>query len=173
MMKAHEFEEAKRAIIDDMLKTKMHCANSVIAVRRCTGLREFVAVLNKFKGELKHKRFPNVNVLRKYFLGELDELNKLGIYIDQEVDITNQDVWLFGRCTGTVRSDRTRFFDIVINDDADIKIMALKYTLQRIYVKSPNEAWVNYLKANTATQIISPLDKTIWEQSTSTTEQAD
>lgn len=166
MMKAQQFEEAKRAIIEDMLKDKVHCANSIIAVRRCSGLCEFVDVLNKFRSELKNKRFPNVTTLRAHFLGELEELNKLGIYIDQEVDITNQDVWLFGHCTGTIRSDRTRFFDIVINDDADIKIMALKYTLQRIYVKSPNEAWVNYLKANTATQIISILDEKVWKQST-------
>ena len=166
MMKAQQFEEAKRAIIEDMLKDKVHCANSIIAVRRCTGLREFVDVLNKFRSELKNKRFPNVTTLRAHFLGELEELNKLGVYIDQEVNTTNQDnVWLFGHCSGTVRSDIPRFINIVVNDDADVNIDAMRYALQKIYVKSPY-AWVNYHKSNTATQIISILDEKVWKQST-------
>lgn len=167
MMKEPDFERAKRAIIEDMLKDKVHCANSVMAVRRCTGLREFVEVLNKFQSELKNKRFPNIATLRAHFLGELAELNRLGVYIDQEVDITNEDnVWLFGNCRGTVRSDKPKFVNIVVNDDAEVNIDAMRWALQKIYVKSPEDAYIKFHKSTTATQLISKLDKKVWKQST-------
>ena len=170
-MKLEDFEKAKRAIIEDMLKDKVHCANSVVAVRRCTGLGEFVEVLNKFQDELKNKRFPNIATLRAYFLGELEELNKLGVYIDQNVDITNQDnVWLFGSCKGTVRSTSTHWYNIIVNDDADVNVDAMRWTLQKIHIKSPAEASIKFHKSTTATQLISKLDKKIWNQSTYTTE---
>ncbi len=173
MMKSQQFEEVKQAIIDDMLEDKVHCANSIIAVRRCTGLSEFVDVLNKFRNELKNKRFPNITTLRAHFLGELEELNKLGVYIDQEVNITNQNnVWLFGHCTGTVRSDKPHFVNIVVNDDAEISIDAMRWALQRIYIKAPKDACIKFHKSTTATQLISNLDKKVWKQSTYTTEQA-
>ena len=167
MMEVPDFERAKRAIIEDMFRDKIHCANSVVAVRRCTGLHEFVEVLNKFQSELKNKRFPNIATLRAHFLGELAELNRLGVYIDQEVDITNQgNVWLFGNCKGTVRSDVPRFVNIVVNDDAEVNIDAMRWGLQNIYIKSPEDVLVKFHKSTTATQLITKLDKKVWNQST-------
>jgi hypothetical protein len=97
--------------------------------------------------------------VREYFLDNLDELNELGVYIDQKVNIRNQDnVWLFGKCTGTISSNRIKFFNIVVNDDADVTINALPYTLQKIYIKS-QDAKVKFNKAQVATQIINRLQK--------------
>ena len=158
-MKVEQFEEVKRIIVKAMLKDKAHCLDSVYCVKQCTGLKDFVDTLNKFISELKNKRFPTAEIVREYFLDNLEELNELGVYIDQEVNIRNQEnVWLFGKCTGTISSDRIKFFNIVVNDDAEVTINALPYTLQKIYIKS-QDAIVKFNKAKTATQLINRLKK--------------
>lgn len=159
IMKAKQFNEARDAIVKAMLADKAHCKDSVYCVKQCTGLQGFVNTLNRFMPELRNKHFPTAEIVREYFLDNLEELNELGVYIDQEVDIRNQEnVWLFGKCTGTISSDRIKFFNIVVNDDADVTINALPYTLQKIYIKSQN-AKVKFNKANSATQIINRLQK--------------
>lgn len=173
MMNAQRFELAKQAILREMLDSKVHCADSIYAVKKCTGLEGFVDTLNKFMPELKNKRFPSIEIIRTYFSEEIEQLNQLGVYIDQEVRVLNQDnVWLFGHCTGTVRSDKPHFVNIVVNDDAEISIDAMRWALQKIYIKAPKDAYIKFHKSTTATQLISNLDKEIWKQSTYTTEQA-
>lgn len=155
MMNAQRFELAKRAILREMLDSKVHCADSIYAVKKCTGLEGFVDTLNKFMPELKNKRFPSIELIRTYFSEEIEQLNQLGVYIDQEVSVLNQDnVWLFGHCSGVISSDVIHFVNIVVNDDAEVTINAMPWALQRIYVKSPAEAYVKFNKSKTAVQII-------------------
>ncbi len=154
-MKAQRFEIAKKALIREMLQSKVHCADSIYAVKQCTGIKGLIETLNKFVSELRYKRFPSVELVREYFSEEIEELNELGVFIDQEVNILNRDnVWLFGHCSGTVSSDVIRFIKIVVNDDSEITINAMPWALQRIYVKSPTEAYIKFNKSNKATQII-------------------
>lgn len=154
-MKAQRFENAKKALIQEMLQSKVHCADSIYAVKQCTGIKSLIGTLNKFVSELRYKRFPSIELVRVYFSEEIEELNELGVYVDQEVNVRNIDnVWLFGCCTGTVSSDRIKFFNIIVNDDADVTINALPYTLQHVYIKAPKQSFVKYNKANSATQII-------------------
>ena len=154
-MKAQRFDIAKKALIQEMLQSRVHCADSIYAVKQSTGLTSLIKTLNKFIPELRYKRFPSIKLVRECFSEEIEELNELGVFIDQEVNVRNIDnVWLFGKCTGTISSDRIKFFNIVVNDDADVTINALPYTLQHVYVKAPKQSIVSYNKANSATQII-------------------
>lgn len=154
-MKAQRFENAKKALIQEMLQSKVHCADSIYAVKQCTGLKSLITTLNKFVTELRYKRFPSIGLVREYFSEEIEELNELGVFVDQKVNVRNIDnVWLFGHCTGTISSDRIKFFYVIVNDDADVTINALPYTLQHVYVKAPKQSIVSYNKANSATQII-------------------
>lgn len=154
MMDINRFELAKQAILREMLDSKVHCADSIYAVKKCTGLKQLIATLNKFMRELKCKQFPTVDLVRTYFSEEVEQLNQLGVYIDQEVRIYNQDnVWLFGHCTGVVSSDVISFVNIVVNDDAEVTINAMPWALQRIFIKSP-EAFIKFNKSTSAVQII-------------------
>lgn len=156
-MKANDFEIAKNKIVRAMLLGKAHCPESVAAVRKCTGLEDFVDVLNAFRMQFKNKQFPPISLLRELFMNELYELNKLGVYIDQEVELNNiENVWLFGHCKGSISSDRIKFFNIVVNDDAEVTINALPWTLQHIHIKS-SRAKVKFNKAETAIQIINQI----------------
>lgn len=153
-MTTDRFNEAKKTLLHAMLEDKEHCPESVRAVRSCKTIKNLVCVLNSFMSAMKHKRFPNADYMRKFFIDDLELINKFGIYIDQEVNIIDKpNTWLFGKCTGSVSSTKIEIQRIVINDDSAITINALPWSIQIIHVKS-KQAIIHNNKANNARQII-------------------
>ena len=153
-MRVDRFEKAKQALLKEMLANRAHCADSVYALRACTGLEELISTLNRFVGELRYKRFPNIEIVREYFSEEIEQLNALGVFIDQDVRVSNiENVWLFGHCTGSVSTSAIKYHNIIINDDAEVTINALPWTLQHVYIKDSSSI-VKFNKAHNATQIV-------------------
>ena len=153
-MTKERFIEAKKVLLQSMLEDKEHCPESIRAVRSCKTIRNLINVMNSFMPAMKHKRFPTAEYMRKYFIEELDLINQFGIYIDQEVNIIDKPyTWLFGKCTGNISSSKIEIQRIVVNDNSNITINALPWSIQIIHIKS-NKAIVKNNKANNARQII-------------------
>jgi hypothetical protein len=138
-MKDTEFKKLRSALTEEMTADGTLCKESVVAIKKCENITELVNVLNKFRVELRCMEFPTAAMMRRLFSPYIGELNCEGVYIDQEVSINRTgNVWLFGKCRGSITSSDARFRHVIINDDSELTIYTSRWALMHVLVKNKN-----------------------------------
>lgn len=137
-MTEEQLNEAKRELIS-LMEIGEHCPESIAAVRAAGNLSALVDVLNSFRSNLINKSFPPVEWVRRHFSAHLAEANALGIYIDQRVSIDRPGtVWLFGSCSGEIRSGDVKFRHVIIDGESRINVRTDRWALMHILIKNPS-----------------------------------
>lgn len=137
-MTEEQLNEAKRELIS-LMEIGEHCPESIAAVRSAGNLSALVGVLNSFRSNLINKSFPPVEWVRRHFSAHLAEVNALGIYIDQRVSIDRPGtVWMFGSCSGEIRSGDVKFRHVIIDGESRINVRTDRWALMHILIKDPS-----------------------------------
>ena len=155
-------QEKLKLAIDDMLhilKVDKHCVDSYKAVSNVKSLRDYAIVLNRFRTELRHQNFPTEEYMKKWFMEDLEEINKYGVFIDQKGIIHTQnefDVFAFGDSEITVVTNSLEHQHVIANNNSKIKLVLCQCSVCFVQLKN-NAEIIEVNKPKTA--IVKIIDK--------------
>ncbi len=154
-------EKLKLAIEDmlHILKADKHCVDSYKAVSNVKSLRDYAIILNRFRTELRHQNFPTEEYMKKWFMEDLEEINKYGVYIDQKGVRHEQnefDVFVFGDSEITIVSNSLEHQHIIANNNSKIRVITCPYSV--CFVQLKDNSNVSVLATN-KTAIVKIIDK--------------
>lgn len=112
-----------------------HCTESIDAVSSAQNIAELIGVLNKYRHNLMRRHFPSTDWVRRFFADKKDDINSLGVYLDQSIDADciNAVIWVFGNCTGELRSSGVSFRHVIIDGDSNINIKAFEWAIIHVH----------------------------------------
>ena len=76
------------------------CEESLVDIDAAHTVSDFIDILKKYMTFVTCKPFPTSEWVRKWFITEIDEINKCGVFLDQQCQLYNpiDHVICFGRC---------------------------------------------------------------------------
>lgn len=157
-------QEKLQLAIDDMLhilKADKHCVDSYRAVSNVKSLRDYAIVLNRFRTELRHQNFPTEEYMKKWFVEDLEEINKYGVYIDQKGVRHEQnsfDVFAFGESEIMVVMNNVKHQHVVANNNSKINVVTCPHSVCFVQLKNNSEVSVTNTHKTAIVKIIDKRD---------------